>query len=307
MSEADVIIGVDVGGTHVRMGMVDESLRLLAAETVPSSSINGAHGGPERLLTLLHGQTAKWCGDTHRPAAVALGFPSTISRDKRVVLQTPNLRGFDRLEIVDLVEKRFGVPAILEKDVIFLLAHDISDLRLATSGTIVGVYFGTGIGNAIFMNGRFYTGKNGVAGELSHIPVMGATRLCGCGNTGCAETEASGKRLAEIVKASFPGEQVGEVFERHGEDRTVQSFFEWLSMPVATEINILDPDEVVIGGGIIRMKSFPREDLKRRILEHARKPLPHDGLSIHFSRGDAYAGILGGAYLALNALHPDRS
>lgn len=81
-------------------------------------------------------------------------------------------------------------------DVVFLFAHDISALALNTRGTIIGVYFGTGIGNAIFMNGSFYSGKNGVAGELGHVPMKGGLRRCGCHKIGCLETEASGRRLA---------------------------------------------------------------------------------------------------------------
>jgi allose kinase len=298
----DVIIGIDVGGTHVRMGMVDASNRLISSDSRPSAMINDPKEGPTLLLELLADQVTRWCGDEYRAAAFALGFPSTISRDRRKVLQTPNLDGFDDAPIVDLVEARFGVPALLEKDVIFLLQHDIEDLGLDRRGTIIGVYFGTGIGNAIFMNGSFYAGKNGVAGELGHIPMNGAIRQCGCRNIGCIETEASGKRLAELAGERFPGEHVAHVFAHHEGEDVIQSFLEWLSIPLAVEINILDPDEVVIGGGITRMEAFPRAAFTERILAHVRKPMPAAGLSIRFSSGDEYAGIFGGAQLARHML-----
>jgi allose kinase len=294
----DVIVAVDVGGTHIRMGMVDDEGRLVASESRASALIDDPAEGPARLAALLERQIAEWGGGSRRLTALALGFPSTVSRDRRTVLQTPNLRGFDNAPIADLMEKRFHVPVLLEKDVIFLLAHDIDSLGLGRKGTILGIYFGTGIGNAIFMNGSFYTGKNGVAGELGHIPILGALRTCGCGNPGCIETEASGRRLAEIAAVEFPGEHVAGMFEQHAGSPAIESFLENLSLAPAVEINILDPDHVIIGGGITRMNSFPRDGLRQRILRHVRRPLPYEGLSLHFSPGDEYGGILGGARLA---------
>ena len=302
MSANDVIIGVDVGGTHVRLGMVDGSQRLLAAVSRASAEIDEPEKGPARLVSLLSEQADQWCGDRYRLSALAIGFPSTISRDRRTVLQTPNLRGFDNLPIVSMLEREFGVPVILERDVVFLLAHDIQALGLNPRGTIIGVYFGTGIGNAISINGSFYTGKNGVAGELGHIPMGGADRRCGCGNIGCSETVASGRRLAQIVAEEYPGEHVAGIFERHGESAAIRAFVEWLALVPAVEINILDPDEVVIGGGITRMRAFPQAAYRQAILEHVRRPMPFDGISIHYSSGDEYAGILGGANLAAKML-----
>jgi allose kinase len=152
------------------------------------------------------------------------------------------------------------------------------------------------------MNGSFHAGKNGVAGELGHIPMIGSRRQCGCGNVGCLETEASGKRLSQIVADDFPGEHVADVFERHGDTGVVVSFLECLSFGLAIEINLLDPDDVVIGGGVTRMKAFPRVDFTRRILSHVRRPMPFEGVSLHFSSADEYGGILGGASLASRLL-----
>jgi allose kinase len=306
---ADVIVAADVGGTHVRVGMVDGAGRLKASESRASALIDDPAEGPARLASMLEGQLAAWgCrrdGGRHRLAALAVGFPSTVSRDRRVVLQTPNLRGFDGSHVADLMEERFGVPVLLERDVTFLLSHDIDSLELDRTGTILGIYFGTGIGNAIFLNGSFHAGKNGVAGELGHIPMLGATRRCGCGNVGCSETEASGRRLAEIAAAEFPGEHVAEMFDRHADSPAIDSFLDNLSLVAAVEINILDPDHVVVGGGITRMRSFPGEELRRRILDHVRRPLPAESLSLHFSPGDEYAGVLGGARLARQTLEHD--
>ena len=83
-----------------------------------------------------------------------------------------------------------------------ILKKDISDI-IPDAEIISGFYFGTGIGNAIFINGHPLTGKNGTAGELGHIPSDGSTKVCGCGNVGCMESLAGGKYLAELVKTIY--------------------------------------------------------------------------------------------------------
>lgn len=300
MSSGGCIVAGDIGGTWVRLGLVDEAGQLAAHSSHPSAAIDHPEHGPEQLADLLERQLAEWIHGSRRLSALALGFPSTVSRDRRVVLQTPNLRGFDNTPMADLMEKRFGVPVLIERDVTFLLAHDMGSLGLSSGGTTIGIYFGTGIGNAIFLDGSFLAGRHGVAGELGHVPLGGASRECGCGNTGCMETEASGGALARLAAREFPGEHVADVFQRHGQSAAVAAFLEAMSHAPAMEINILDPDDVVIGGGVVRMASFPREELRRRILSHVRRPLPFEKLRVHFSPGDDYAGVLGGARLAVS-------
>lgn len=84
--------------------------------------------------------------------------PSTVSKDRRIVLQTPNLGGFNNTPVAALIENRFQVPVLVEKDVVFLQAHDMVALGLSQDGTTIGIYFGTGIGNAIHISGSFFHG-----------------------------------------------------------------------------------------------------------------------------------------------------
>jgi allose kinase len=302
MSKRDVVIGVDIGGTHLRLGMVDRECNLLAVETRESALISDSREGPARLMRVLDEAIVAWGKEELRVAAMALGFPSTVSKDRRTIIQTPNLQGFDNVRITELLERRFHVPVVLEKDVNLLLKHDIDRLRLSTEGTILGFYIGTGLGNSIFMNNAFYTGKNGVAGELGHIPVRGASARCVCGNIGCVETVASGRRLQEIVEENYPGEDISGVFRDHGNEPVIRELLEWFSIPLAAEINLFDPDAVVIGGGVVRMEAFPFETLTSLILSHVRRPSPYQGLSVHVSPGNSHSGILGGASIAWERL-----
>src|SRR5665648_44585 len=98
-----------------------------------------------------------------------------------------------------------------------------------------------------------------------HIPVLGKDDICGCGNKGCIENYTSGKQLEYLQSTYFPGTEISDLFEYHSNETVVEKFIEALSIPIATEINILDPDYVILGGGVIHMKGFPNEILEQYI------------------------------------------
>ena len=164
----DIFAGVDVGGTHVRMGLVGSSGTILRESTVPTASLSDGRNTPDLLL----GAIASFLG-SDEVAALCIGFPSIVSRDRRTVIQTPNVAGLDDVPMADLAERRFPFPVFIEKDVNLLLLHDVESLDLGGFDPVLGFYLGTGLGNALMIGGRVYTGAMGAAGELGHIPVRG--------------------------------------------------------------------------------------------------------------------------------------
>ena len=158
----------------------------------------------------------------------------------------------------------------------------------------MAVYLGTGIGNAMYIHGRFLEGKNGTSGELGHIPVPGKQRPCPCGNMGCIELIASGKRLEEIRAEQTPDAQGFEaMFENDANSSLIAEYLDNAACAVATEINILDPDTVILGGGVLTIRNFPYDTLLKRIRAHTRKPYPERTLSFIRLSGDPLQGVRG--------------
>lgn len=236
------------------------------------------------------------------PAAVTIGFPSTIDRSRRVVCSTPNVKGLNNLPAAELLEKELGVPVYVNRDVNFLLLHDIHDKGLKHAPIVLGFYIGTGLGNAVSINGRLLLGKNGAAAELGHIPVYGLDEMCGCGNTGCMEAIASGMRLEKLRQKFFPDTPIGQIFEHHGDSTILLDFVECLSLPIATEITLFDPDYVVVGGGIPQMAGFPTAYLEQCIHRHTRKPYPSEGLEIRYSSPGQENGVIGAGIYAFKRI-----
>lgn len=288
------MLGMDIGGTNIRMGLVDEAYRLYHFARIPTRSLQQPDGRlpVERLADSIE---AYW--QTHREAfeiaGISIGFPSTIDKSRRVILSTPNIPGLDQIPIADQLEARFSLPAYINRDVNMLFAYDRYRFEIPDRCVALGCYMGTGFGNAIYVHGEILLGKNGVAGELGHIPMAGVHDRCGCGNEGCIELRASGHYLQALTARAFPDTAIDQVFLAHGEHPLIREFIDVLSLPIATEATILDPDYIVLGGGLPQMPGFPLEELKQAVIRHTRKPYPADNLVFLHAASSQEDGVIG--------------
>jgi allose kinase len=231
-----------------------------------------------------------------------MGFPSIVSRDGRTIVQTPNVVGLDRVPMADLARERFGFPVFVQKDVNLLLRHDIGALGLEDADPVLGFYVGTGFGNSIRIGGTFFAGANGAAGELGHIPLTGNAEVCSCGNKGCAETIAAGKSLAARMASRHPGLSIGDCFVECGDDPWIDEFVDLVSFPIAIEMNILDPEAVILGGGVVNMRGFPLERLVDAVRAKLRAPYPRESVRILHAEESTLSGVIGAIGYALDAL-----
>lgn len=289
-------IGIDIGGTNLRIGTVDENGELTNFERKSS-------------VELLEGDAVKNLGEEilsyigryalgRKIIGISVGVPSIVSKDKSFVYSTPNLRGLDNIDLGNLLMEYTKVPVCVDRDVNYLLYHDIKKYNLDPKHekTILGFYLGTGFGNAVYINGRLHVGKNGAAGELGHIPLSGITEVCTCGNIGCVETRCSGRHLTKLHEQYFKDTDISDIFVKHKEEPVIQEYIDLLAIPICAEINILDPDYVILAGGVMDMKDFPMERLIRKIKERTRKPYPSENLEFIFQDHPQNCGVIGGAY-----------
>ncbi|MDD4311856.1 MAG: allose kinase [Eubacteriales bacterium] len=302
----DVIIGIDIGGTHLRIGAVDRAGQVTCFEKRHSREVCGDGGSAQRLIALIRDYFARY-GLASRAIALAIGFPSTVSRNKRTVYSSPNLPlggvdGLDGQDVVARLKMALGLPTFIDRDTIFLLQYDLVRLDLKDKGTTIGIYYGTGIGNAVYLDGKFLVGKHGVAAELGHIPYYGSKNSCGCGSRGCAETHAGGYVLRNLWQEYFSSEPFSEIFLRHGEDVRIRAFIEAMAIPFATELNLFDPDQVIIGGGVVEMTGFPMEALLGFVREFVRKPYPCEDYALIRASAAPEIGVVGAAYYAMERI-----
>lgn len=241
------VVGMDIGGTNIRIAMQREGGVAEHFQKIPRDSVLTGRDNAQQLSNFIL-EYCRTYGEGQLPQVVVMGFPATLDAPRRRILQAPNIPGLDGFSVGDL-ENALGVPVYFERDVNLLFYCDMEDLGLSSRGISVGVYIGTGIGNAIFYEGRPLPGKNGVSGELGHIPKSGSIQRCGCGNIGCAECFGSGLRLVNIQRDLFPGTPLENLFAEKGGELVIHEFIEEIACTVAAEVNILDPEQLVLGGG----------------------------------------------------------
>ncbi len=286
------IVSLDIGGTNIRVGLVDGEYNLYNYNIINTSALCDGGDFLDGLCNFI-GEYISAVGEGFAVLGVSAGFPSTVNKERTVLLSTPNIAGMDNVEVVRIMGEKLRLPIFINRDVNMLFYADLNERHISSRSIALGFYIGTGFGNSIYINGEILLGKNGVAGELGHIPILGKHDLCNCGNFGCAENYLSGKGLGILCADKFPETPINKVFACHSDAPEIDAFVEGITIPIATEVNIFDPDIIIIGGGIIQMEAFPRQSFESYIKKHSRKPFPCDNLQISYSAAKQENGVIG--------------
>lgn len=296
--EESCIIGIDIGGTNFRIGAVDSKSRVSHFRKIRVGEVFHTQDALGDLAAYLTDYCELLFRQHQHVKVISMGFPATLDKARKVVLQAPNVAFMENLPVVEAISHRLGIPVVIERDVCMALFYDQAKYGLGDCEVLAGCYFGTGIGNAICVNGKLLLGKDGTAGELGHIPVDGSQEICGCGNEGCMENLAGGKYLARLCREVYPRTKVEDLFTEHGDEPLLRQFVDRMAMTVATEVNILNPNYMLIGGGVPNMKDFPREYLEERIRFRTRKPYPEKNLNLIFTEDEEEKCVIGAAVYA---------
>lgn len=271
------VVGVDIGGTNLVVGVVPaeggppEGLRSRATE--PSRGADAAVADVARMVDEAVEETLARHGGTRADVVgVGIGCPGPLDLDAGVVVETPNL-GWDGYPIRDRISDALDLPATLD-----------NDANCATYGewwmgagrgvsSLVGLTLGTGIGGGIVLDGKLVRGASGSAGEVGHMTIDLNGRRCACGNYGCLEAYASGPNIAararegievgyqssipELVDGDLSSITALTVYEALvGGDAYAQEVMletaKFLAAGIANLVNVLNPDRVVLVGGVTR-------------------------------------------------------
>jgi glucokinase len=307
-------IGIDVGGTKIAGGVVDETGSVLEELRVesPATDAHAIEAAIEKLVTEL--------STRHAIEAVGVGAAGYIDKSRSVVLFAPNLAWRD-LDLKADLESTLGLHVVVENDANaaawgefqFGAGHDVDDLLLVTVGT--------GVGGGVVLDGSLYRGAFGVGAEIGHMRVVPDGIRCGCGNRGCFEMYASGSALVrEARTAARAGSLLAaDLLDRAGGDvdaitgpliteaaragdvfavEQLSSLGRWLGEGIASLTAVLDPAVVVIGGGVSAADDLlldpVRQAFASQLTGRGHRPM----LEIRRARLGNRAGMIGAADLA---------
>ncbi|WP_433255291.1 ROK family glucokinase [Streptosporangium sp. CA-135522] len=307
-------IGVDIGGTKVAAGVVDEDGRIVEHLLRPTPATN-----PEQVAETV-AEAVRELSKDREIEAVGLGAAGFVDETRSIVRFAPNLAWREeplQKKVSDLI----GLPVVVENDANAMAWGEARFGAGRGESHLVCVTVGTGIGGGLVFDGVLYRGRWGMGAELGHMQVVPEGRLCGCGNLGCWEQYASGNALvaeAKEIAAADParaaklleiaggtpeqieGQEVTEA-AKQGDPAALAAFSsmaEWLAQGLADLAAILDPGCFILGGGVSRAAELwidqVREAFARNLTGRGHRPMA----DIRLAELGASAGLVGAADLA---------
>ena len=283
-----VKLGIDLGGTNIAAGVVNEQNEIIATASVKTNTPRPAEeiaDSMKEACLLALGEARLTLDDV---SSVGVGTPGAVNEDG-VVEFSANL-GFHDTPLRELVEERIGKPTFIENDAnCAALGEQVAGCGGGVPN-FVAVTLGTGVGGGIILGGKLLTGVNGAAGEIGHMSVEMDGIPCPCGRSGCFEQYASATALVRQTREAMeqdrgktsrlweladgdPANVNGLVLftaAREGDERALMvfdRFTTYLAIGVADLINIFQPDVLCIGGGISKQGDFLIEPLVRKVEE----------------------------------------
>ena len=261
------IVGIDMGASHLHFALSDFSGEIISDTTEkvrpedgPRRTISQIKKGIQRLIP---------AGRRNRLRALAMAVPSAVDPRSGLVLMANNLPGWKKINLKDELEKEFQLPVCIDNDANMAAIGERWRGVACDLDNFVFIALGTGIGSGIFVNGQLYAGRTGAAGELQFLNVEWPRWNEDFGDTGYFESHASGQGIAtlgrKLIKPEARSKSAGlaetrdayfvfEAFRRGNAKacKTLETIFTILGVGIANVVGVLDPDMIVLGGGISR-------------------------------------------------------
>ena len=286
------ILAFDIGGTEIKYAFCDENFNLTEKRSIPTNAREGGKRIIERVIEIIKG-----CDGIDRVGISTAGQVDSVKGE--IVFATETIPGYTGVKIKELVEKETGIPTAVENDVNSAALGEGVFGAGKGEGSFICLTYGTGIGGAIFLDGRLFTGSSFSAGEFGHIVTHQGGRKCTCGGEGCYEAYASTTALVNDVRERLGLELNGrEIFERFGDPGIKAVIDLWIDEIVTglqSLVYVFNPALIVAGGGIMNEEYITQEinaRLQSRLMRSFRK------VKVVKAQMGNDANKLGAAYLA---------
>ncbi len=302
-SEQAVYLGVDVGATKIIAGLFRPRTQGKKSETaappveaLSQAKVRTPKSGKAKDLVAAIADVARLAMEeagtsSAKLAGAGVAVPGPLDREGGIVRYTPNL-GLENYPLAAELSQALGIPIRLENDVQAGVLGELVAGGLRGARNAVGIFLGTGIGGGIVIDGKLYTGSTGSAGEIGHMILLEGGPLCGCGNYGCLEALASRTAMAKDAVALASSGKSLPLFEAAGTDfrKFRSSAFEaaleqgdeaagrivdragfWLGVGMANLVNILNPEVILLGGGVVsrfgkRLREAAKATMEERLM-----------------------------------------
>ena len=309
-------LGLDLGGTKIEAAVVNKNGRILSTKRVLTLGEDGSEKVLKRMCMLVDEVVSMAQLNLDDISGIGMGVPGAVDHSKGRIYFLTNLPGWNDFPIRDFFQSKYNIPVTLNNDAnAAALAEHIFG-----SGTgvrhMIYLTVSTGIGGGLIVNGSLLNGAWGAAGEIGHMILDINGDECNCGNKGCWETISSGSAIArgviERIKAGqksmvtklaalndiraehvFKAREMGDMVSTEVTDRAI----DFLGIGIANLVNVINPEKVIIGGGVAKVGDLLFTRVRKRVKKLAYGPASK--VEIQPAYLGAKTGVIGAAALAM--------
>ena len=283
-------IGIDVGGTNVKIALVDDKGKIIYSNSVPTYAQMGYEYTVNNIKQAIKDLMRETNTKTTDIQGIGFDFPGQVDYKTGVVKLAPNVPGWVNVPIAKMIEDEFHIPTRIDNDVRCAALGELKFGAGKGCENFVCITVGTGIGSGLVINGQLVRGAANAAGEIGHIKLqMHNGPICGCGDTGCLEAFASGPSIVAMAQEYLKGGKSTKFREMAGVDGEITPYivakaaeagdpvakriFEiiggYIGIGLVSVINLLNPEKVIIGGGVAEAGDLLLEPIRKTIKERA--------------------------------------
>jgi glucokinase len=300
------LIGVDVGGTNLRIGVVQDGRVIhehrTQADLMKLCKTHKADVAWKQIIDLIAGGLKEVISRFPDVVAIGMGFPGFINPKDGFLSQSPNLPGLRNVDLAGDLAAAMNLPVIVENDA-SAAAYGEYRLNPLIADHLIYVGLGTGVGGGLIYADRIFEGQHGMAMEIGHLTIEPDGRVCGCGNRGCMEQYASATGVSTTYKLAtdmdVSAHEValraakGDINARYAYELAGTS----LGQGLAHIVKVVDVTHILIGGGMSSAWSLMKPTFERRF-QHDLIPALREQVKVTVSASSDQAGMIGAALLA---------
>lgn len=310
-------IGIDVGGTNVKIALVDGEGKIIYSNSVPTYAQMGYEYTVNNIKQAIRDLMKETNTDAKEIEGIGFDFPGQVDYKTGVVKLAPNIPGWINVPIAQMIEEEFNIPTRIDNDVRCAALGELKFGAGKGCENFVCITVGTGIGSGLVINGQLVRGAANAAGEIGHIKLqINGGPICGCGDTGCLEAFASGPSIVAMAQEYLKGGKSTKFREMAGADGEITPYivakaaeagdpvakriFEivgtYIGMGLVSVINLLNPEKVIIGGGVAAAGDLLLDPIRKTIKERAMVVAGNSVEIVPAELGNS-AGVIGASML----------
>jgi glucokinase len=305
------VIGIDLGGTEIKFGLISSSGEILFEDKLPTQAFSSEQVIQNLIVAVQ--KTLQFANQNNlRVEGIGIGTPGIVDKTNRIVVgAAENIVGWENVPVAQRMEEAVGLKTLLNNDANMMGLGEQKFGAAKNSSDVLFITVGTGIGGAIIINGHLFGGYDNRGTEMGHIPLIANGKPCACGSVGCLETYASTSALVDQfiersqglkcpIEEEINGKLVVRLF-KSGDEIAIEcmnNHFDYLGRGIAGLVNIFSPQKVVIGGGISESGDFYLEGIKTYYKKYVMADCAVNTELVTAQLGNK-AGMLGAAQLIL--------